>query len=117
MLPEQCRKCSVFGRLDYVAGLYENDKFGQPTDANLSTAADYRRARIKLLQLVSDDDCPGTIRGTSTGSRAWDVGNFIKNIRSCQNPNFEKVQDDPLIGKQLTEYWIPVAAISDDLGE
>ena len=139
-VPVQCRKCPVLARfiilsansekyakqsmdnIELVQGVVQNNpaldsiidinKLGLVDDLNQST--DYELLNLRTLaEAVKfvDENCPGARKGFSRkDSLGQKIVAIIGNERTCPNPNFAPLQDDPATHLQLLKgNWDPIS--------
>jgi len=139
-VPVQCRKCPVLARfvilsansekyakqsmdnIELVQGVVQNNpaldsiidinKLGLVDDLNQSTDSEleYLRLLAKAVEYV-DENCPGSSRGSSRNdSLGQKIDALLRNQRTCPNPNFAPLQDDPTAHMQLLiGNWDPIS--------
>ena len=85
-------------------GLVEN--LNQSTDSEL----EYLRLLAIAVKFV-DENCPGARRGFSRNdSLGQQIVALVGNVRTCPNPNFASLQDDPTAHLQLLlGNWDPIS--------
>ena len=139
-VPERCRKCPVLARFVFLSAnsdkyarqsmdnielvqeavqnnpaidsIIDINKLGLVENLNQSTDSEleYLRLLAKAVKFV-DENCPGARRGFSRNdSLGQKIVALVGNERTCPNPNFAPLQDDPTAHLQLLlGNWDPIS--------